>query len=202
MPRGIYKIGTLSRLTGVPQSTLRSWELRLGLLDPYRTDGLHRLYSDEDVRCVLAAKTLVAEGRSIGEVAALGRETLLEHAPPPDAVVATSPAQRATASAKAVETTPLDAATVLDCLDEPMIVVSATGLVLVANAPVATLLGWSPAELVGRRLTSFLRGRPHAGRVSRLRAIRRDGAEVEVDAKVARGKVLVVSLRRRAAASL
>ena len=39
-------IGAICRLTGVPQPTLRYWE-QLGLLEPHRSEGGHRFYSQE-----------------------------------------------------------------------------------------------------------------------------------------------------------
>src|SRR5688572_13141781 len=44
----LHTIGTVSRLTGVSAATVRVWE-REGLLQPQRTPGRHRLYSDADV---------------------------------------------------------------------------------------------------------------------------------------------------------
>lgn len=46
-------IGDLAHRTGVPISTLRSWEKRYGFLRPDRPDGGHRRYSEADVDAVL-----------------------------------------------------------------------------------------------------------------------------------------------------
>jgi DICT domain-containing protein len=46
-------IGDLAHRTGVPISTLRSWEKRYGFLRPDRRDGGHRRYSEADVDAVL-----------------------------------------------------------------------------------------------------------------------------------------------------
>ncbi|MCA9488414.1 MAG: MerR family DNA-binding transcriptional regulator [Myxococcales bacterium] len=37
-------IGAVSRATGIPEATLRTWERRYGFPEPERTDGGHRLY--------------------------------------------------------------------------------------------------------------------------------------------------------------
>jgi DNA-binding transcriptional MerR regulator/mannose-6-phosphate isomerase-like protein (cupin superfamily) len=44
----LHTIGEVSRLTGVSAATVRVWE-REGLVQPKRTPGRHRLYSDDDV---------------------------------------------------------------------------------------------------------------------------------------------------------
>lgn len=46
----LYPIRTVCRLTGVNDKTLRAWEGRYGLIEPARTAGGHRLFSQEDVR--------------------------------------------------------------------------------------------------------------------------------------------------------
>ena len=64
------RIGAVSRRTGVAVTTLRAWESRYGVLRPSRTEGGHRLYSEEDVDRVLAVLRLTAQGWSVGAAAA------------------------------------------------------------------------------------------------------------------------------------
>jgi DNA-binding transcriptional MerR regulator len=46
----IYNIGAVTRLTGIPITSLRAWERRYGFPHPSgRTPGGHRLYSEKDV---------------------------------------------------------------------------------------------------------------------------------------------------------
>lgn len=78
MAKGRYKIGTISRLTGVSPITLRTWERRYQLLDPERGSGRQRLYTDEDLEVLQRVSELLKTGRSIGELAALGRSALLK----------------------------------------------------------------------------------------------------------------------------
>ena len=75
--QGKYKMGTIARMTGLSPALLRAWERRHGLLDPERTGGGHRLYTEDDLAVLRQVKRLVDEGRSIGEVAVLGRQELL-----------------------------------------------------------------------------------------------------------------------------
>lgn len=79
--RPLYKMGTLARLTGLSPVLLRAWERRHALLQPERTVGGHRLYTEDDLRVLRRVKELLAAGRSIGEAAALGRDSLLRGAP-------------------------------------------------------------------------------------------------------------------------
>jgi DNA-binding transcriptional MerR regulator len=76
-----HKIRTISERTGFSPGLLRAWERRYRLLEPVRLEGGHRLYSDEDLRILMRIRDLLDEGRSIGELAALGREALLAQAP-------------------------------------------------------------------------------------------------------------------------
>ncbi len=71
---------TVTRLTGLSPALLRAWESRFGFVVPQRGDGGHRLYSEDDVGILRHVRALLAEGRSIGEVALAGRDGLLEQA--------------------------------------------------------------------------------------------------------------------------
>lgn len=67
--RGVLRIGEVARRTGVAVATLRAWETRYGLLDPTRTEGGHRLYSERDVVRVRAMQDLLEQGWSAGAAA-------------------------------------------------------------------------------------------------------------------------------------
>lgn len=45
----MYHIKTVANMTGIPSVTIRAWENRYGVVSPTRTDGGHRVYSDQDV---------------------------------------------------------------------------------------------------------------------------------------------------------
>jgi DNA-binding transcriptional MerR regulator len=75
--RGWHKIATVSRMTGFSPGVLRAWETRHKLLAPSRGPGGQRLYSDDDVAMLQRVRTLIAEGMTIGEIAAAGRRQLL-----------------------------------------------------------------------------------------------------------------------------
>lgn len=67
----IYKIGAVSKQTGLSVATLRSWEGQYGLLAPQRTPGGTRLYSNDDVERARYFRTLIRErGYSLNALAA------------------------------------------------------------------------------------------------------------------------------------
>jgi len=66
---GSLRIGELSRRVGVSAELLRAWERRYGLLQPSRTAGGFRLYSEDDERRVRTMQELLASGLSAAEAA-------------------------------------------------------------------------------------------------------------------------------------
>jgi methanogenic corrinoid protein MtbC1 len=64
-------IAALTKRTGVPQDTIRKWEQRYGVLQPERTAGGQRRYSELDVARVEWLKARLGEGYRIGEAASL-----------------------------------------------------------------------------------------------------------------------------------
>lgn len=86
-PTGALRIGELSRRSGVSTHVLRAWETRYGLLEPIRTSGGFRLYSEADERRLQRMKALLAQGLSAGEAA---REVLADDERAADAGVAPS----------------------------------------------------------------------------------------------------------------
>jgi MerR family transcriptional regulator, light-induced transcriptional regulator len=66
---GHLRIGELSRRTDTSVDLLRAWEKRYGLLDPDRSDGGFRLYSDGDVERVRAMQVHLADGLAAAEAA-------------------------------------------------------------------------------------------------------------------------------------
>jgi|GEM_PF-2808245 len=64
------RIGELGRRAGVGVSALRAWERRFGLLDPSRSSGHQRLYTERDLERVCAVRRLTAEGLSLAAAVA------------------------------------------------------------------------------------------------------------------------------------
>ena len=79
---GALRIGEFARQVGVSPELLRAWERRYALLQPIRTEGGFRLYTDEDAERVERMKRALHEGLSAAEAArrALAHERFPEGA--------------------------------------------------------------------------------------------------------------------------
>lgn len=73
---GVYRIGAVANLSGVPVATLRVWERRYGLVAPPKTEGGQRLYSRHDVLKLTLLKTLTQQGHAISSLATQSLEQL------------------------------------------------------------------------------------------------------------------------------
>jgi hypothetical protein len=78
LPGHTYRIGAVSRLTGVPADTLRVWERRYSVVAPLRSDSGTRLYGPDDVSRLTLIKRLVDRGDAISSVANLSLDQLRE----------------------------------------------------------------------------------------------------------------------------
>ena len=67
--RPLLRIGELSRRLGVSDQALRAWENRYGLLQPVRSPGGFRLYSEADEARVRQMQAYLADGLSAAEAA-------------------------------------------------------------------------------------------------------------------------------------
>src|SRR5450755_3783613 len=74
-PEGLplLRIGELSRRLGVSDHVLRAWENRYGLLQPVRSPGGFRLYSEADESRVRRMQAHLAHGLSAAEAARAAR---------------------------------------------------------------------------------------------------------------------------------
>jgi MerR family transcriptional regulator/heat shock protein HspR len=66
-PRAVYVISVAAELAGLHPQTLRIYE-RKGLLDPARTGGGSRRYSDEDIAQLRRIQELTSEGLNLAGV--------------------------------------------------------------------------------------------------------------------------------------
>ena len=65
--RPLLCIGELSRRVGVNGHLLRAWESRYGLLQPVRSPGGFRLYSEADESRIRTVQAYLAEGLPAAE---------------------------------------------------------------------------------------------------------------------------------------
>jgi DNA-binding transcriptional MerR regulator len=56
-----YKIGEVSRITGVKPHVLRYWESEFKEIKPYKSRSLQRLYRKRDIELILRIKRLLYE---------------------------------------------------------------------------------------------------------------------------------------------
>ena len=68
---GMYRIATVSHLTGIPVQTIRVWESRHAVVQPTRSAGNVRLYRRADIERLSLVKAAVDAGQAIGTVAML-----------------------------------------------------------------------------------------------------------------------------------
>jgi DNA-binding transcriptional MerR regulator len=80
----VLRIGELSRRLGLSDHVLRAWESRYGLLQPVRSAGGFRLYSEADESRVRRMQAYLARGLSAAEAAraVLGEDNGPDHAAP------------------------------------------------------------------------------------------------------------------------
>jgi DNA-binding transcriptional MerR regulator/methylmalonyl-CoA mutase cobalamin-binding subunit len=71
-----HPIQVVVRRTGLTPDVLRVWEKRYGVVDPGRSQGGHRLYSDDDVERLMLLNRVTTAGRRISKVAGLTTEEL------------------------------------------------------------------------------------------------------------------------------
>ena len=115
----LVRIGELSRRLGVSDHALRAWESRYGLLQPVRSAGGFRLYSEADALRVRRMQAHLAHGLSAAEAA---RSVLAEDAlPAADGVAGSGPGQAAQPDHAPSTVSELSGALrrALDAFDEP-----------------------------------------------------------------------------------
>jgi MerR family transcriptional regulator, light-induced transcriptional regulator len=75
---GRHPISVVAQRTGISLHVLRAWEKRYLAVEPQRTEGGQRLYTDGDVVRLRLLKALTEGGRQIGQVARLPTAALLK----------------------------------------------------------------------------------------------------------------------------
>ena len=83
-------IRVVTRRTGLSAHVLRVWERRYGAVTPIRTETNRRLYTEADIQRLEAMQQAIAAGHSIGRIARLSTEAIVELAAPPETEAWTS----------------------------------------------------------------------------------------------------------------
>jgi DNA-binding transcriptional MerR regulator/methylmalonyl-CoA mutase cobalamin-binding subunit len=72
----LHSVRVVARRTGLTPDLLRAWERRYQVVQPQRSAGGQRKYSDADIERLRLLVKATAAGRAIGQVAALGDDEL------------------------------------------------------------------------------------------------------------------------------
>jgi DNA-binding transcriptional MerR regulator len=73
-----HPIQVVARRTGLTADVLRAWEKRYGVVEPGRSEGGRRLYSDDDIERLRLLRRASAAGRRISQIARLSRRQLVD----------------------------------------------------------------------------------------------------------------------------
>ena len=76
--RVLHPIRVVTQRTGLSPDLLRAWERRYRVVRPKRSEGGQRLYSDDDIERLRHLHRAVLAGRTIGQVATLDRDALVQ----------------------------------------------------------------------------------------------------------------------------
>ena len=93
---GLLSIGALSRATGIPADTLRTWERRYGMPSPERKPSGHRLYPASLVAHLRRVAVLLSQGHRPGDILTLSPRQIasmlsLDHRAAPQTIEAAQP---------------------------------------------------------------------------------------------------------------
>ena len=156
--RAQLRIGELGRRVGVSPELLRAWERRYGLMEPERSAGGFRLYSDADAARVQRMQKFLQQGLSAREAA----RAAMEEAPAPENVSTRNLADSAADLQRALERYDEQAAnSIVDSALSNFSTETALGEVVM---PVLRAVGerWAAGELTIAQehfATNLLRGR-------------------------------------------
>jgi DNA-binding transcriptional MerR regulator len=142
----IHSISAASKLSGVPSETIRIWERRYGLLEPSRTEGGHRKYSDDDVELLRALKSLTDGGTRIGSLKGAAPSAIRRAA----SRLQSGPRKLDDLVSEAVAAgRARDSARLADILDRPLLVGRSTEIALELFVPLLRRVGdlWHAGEL-------------------------------------------------------
>ncbi len=153
-----HPIQVVSGRTGLTADVLRVWEKRYGVVEPARSPGGHRLYSDRDVERLSLLHRAISAGRRISRVADLPMEELRDLVREDDDAaverqrtiepgIASSPEAHRAACLEAVEA--LDAVTREKSLMRAAVALSAPALIEQVLGPMLTAIGerWKHGDL-------------------------------------------------------
>ncbi|HZM26364.1 MAG TPA: MerR family transcriptional regulator [Gemmatimonadales bacterium] len=111
-----HPMRVVMRRTGLSADVLRAWEKRYKAVDPGRSEGGQRLYSDDDVDRLVLLQRVTALGRNISQVAALRADQLRRLLLEDESALELPPAPNEDRTADRVRAEAMD---LVDALDGP-----------------------------------------------------------------------------------
>ncbi len=153
-----HPIQVVVRRTGLTADVLRAWEKRYGVVEPGRSEGGRRLYSDEDIERLRLLRRVTGAGRRISQIAGLATEelaALVEEDEREEAVVAVEPDVESVRAAEVHLRDALSAVRRFDgreleaVLDRAMVTLSSATFVEQVAGPLMRRVGelWSHGDL-------------------------------------------------------
>ncbi len=98
-----HPIQVVARRTGLTADVLRAWEKRYGVVEPGRSEGGRRLYSDDDIERLRLLRRASAAGRRISQIARLNGAELVDLVQEDEREKAVAEIEPAPGEAQAVE---------------------------------------------------------------------------------------------------
>jgi len=150
-----FPIQTAAERTGLTPHVIRAWERRYRAIQPERSAGKHRLYSEAEIERLATLNQAVRSGHSIGRIAALPMEelrALIANQPPTTRSAKThsfaDPVSGIRDDALAAATR-FDAPALEDALRRALVALGNQGLLRLAIGPLAQEIGerWRAGEL-------------------------------------------------------
>ena len=71
-----FRIGAVTKMTGIPMPTIRMWERRYQVVEPKRAEGGGRLYSEADVTRLSLLRQATEADHAIGTIAKLDNDSI------------------------------------------------------------------------------------------------------------------------------
>lgn len=153
-----HPIQVVSRRTGLSPDVLRAWEKRYGVVEPGRSEGGRRLYSDNDIDRLRLLRRASDAGRRISQIAQLSDEDLavmVEEDEREQVETGASPGEGAAMAAEGYLRAALEAVGGLDnrtletVLNRAVVTLSAATLIQKVAAPLMRRIGdmWEHGDL-------------------------------------------------------
>lgn len=161
-----FSIQAVAERTGLTPHVIRAWERRYRAIQPARSPGKQRLYSEAEIERLAILSRAVRGGRSIGKIAALPTDelrTMILSGPPTARIAAKGAHDEPAAPFRddaLAATTRFDSLALDDTLRRALVALGNQGLLRLAVAPLAQDIGerWRAGELTAAHEHFFTAG--------------------------------------------